>query len=50
MTEPVETLDCPVIAIPAEDWDKFMDWVIGPPWDNAALRELPGRRPEWQNS
>ena len=36
------------VVIPAEDWEKFEEWVRSPPEDRPRLRELAKMRPVWE--
>ncbi|MDO7837103.1 DUF1778 domain-containing protein [Sphingobium sp. HBC34] len=44
-----DVLDHRVVTIPADDWDRFEDWVKAPAKEVAALRKLSATRPAWQD-
>ena len=45
----IDVLDHRLVTIPAEEWDKFEDWVKSPARDIPALRKLSVVRPAWQD-
>ena len=45
----MEVLEHRVVAIPAEDWEKFEAWVNAPAKEIPALRRLASSRPAWQD-
>ena len=44
-----DVLDHRLVTIPAEDWDKFEDWVKAPAKEIPALRKLSATRPAWHD-
>lgn len=44
-----EVLDRCLVTIPAEDWEKFENWVQVAPKEIPALRKLASSRPAWQD-
>lgn len=45
----IDLLDRRLVAIPAEDWDKFEEWARAPARDVPALRKLAGEPPAWRD-
>jgi uncharacterized protein (DUF1778 family) len=45
----MDVLDHRIVTIPAEDWDKFEEWVNAPATEIPALRKLAATRPAWQD-
>ena len=37
------------VVIPAEDWEKFEEWVRSPPQDLPRLRKLLATKPVWED-
>jgi uncharacterized protein (DUF1778 family) len=45
----MDVLDRKIVTIPAEDWEKFEDWLYAPGRDVPALRKLAATRPTWED-
>lgn len=45
----MDVLEHRIVTIPAEDWDKFEDWVNAPAKEVPALRKLAATRPARQD-
>ena len=45
----IDVLDHRLVTIPANEWDKFEDWVKSPARDIPALRKLSAAHPAWQD-
>ena len=41
-------LDSGEVLIPAEDWEKFADWMHSPPIDMPKLRQLANNKLAWE--